>query len=467
MAKATHKYTLLRYIIDAPVVMASFFISLRLLHLHEGHFYNIALLLFALLSVIIWYVAGSFSRLYAERRSNKFSEEIVFILYSLILFGILITSSAFFLRDYLAFSGLFFVTFLSVLFVTEAVAKYIIRKLLHAAIFQGDFFENVLIVGVTPSAMELYETINRYYYYGYKCYGFIDDHAAKLNGSKYLGKLDALETILKEGNIDEVMITLPANDALQIKACLSLCDMYKTKARIVPDLQQYVDASVQVNNIGLLPVINIRALPLDKPENKILKRGFDIIFSILFFVLLGWWLLPIISLLIRLSSRGPAIFKQERWGINNEKITCYKFRTMVSSSNDIDEEGNYNQATKNDPRITAIGAFMRKTNMDELPQFWNVLMGDMSVVGPRPHPTPLNMASMHTIDNYMLRHIVTPGITGWAQVNGCRGETKAPGSMQKRVNFDLYYIHRWTFWLDCQIILQTIINLMRGDQNAY
>jgi putative colanic acid biosynthesis UDP-glucose lipid carrier transferase len=243
--------------------------------------------------------------------------------------------------------------------------------------------------------------------------------------------------------------------------------VYKTKARIVPDLQQYVDASVQVNNIGLLPVINIRSLPLDKPENKFLKRGFDIAFSLLFFIILGWWLLPIISLLIRLSSKGPAIFKQERWGLNNEKIICYKFRTMVTSSNDIDEEGNYNQATKNDPRITAIGAFMRKTNMDELPQFWNVLIGDMSVVGPRPHPTPLNVASMHTIENYMLRHIVTPGITGWAQVNGCRGETKAPGSMQKRVNFDLYYIHRWTFWLDCQIILQTIINLIRGDQNAY
>jgi len=467
MAKATHKYTLLRYIIDAPVVLASFFISLWILDLHRGHFYSLALILFALLAVTTWYVAGSFSRLYAERRSNKFSEEIVFILYSLILFGILITSSAFFLRDYLAFSGLFFVVFISVLFVLAAIAKYIIRKLLHAAIFVGEFVENVLIVGVTPSAIELYETINRYYYYGYKCYGFIDDTATKLNGSKYLGKLDALESLLKEGNIDEVMITLPASETMQIKACLAICDVYKTKARIVPDLQQYVDASVQVNNIGLLPVINIRSLPLDKPENKFLKRGFDIVFSLLFFIILGWWLLPIISLLIRLSSRGPAIFKQERWGLNNEKIICYKFRTMVSSSNDIDEDGNYNQATKNDPRITTIGAFMRKTNMDELPQFWNVLMGDMSVVGPRPHPTPLNVASMHTIENYMLRHIVTPGITGWAQVNGCRGETKAPGSMQKRVNFDLYYIHRWTFWLDCQIILQTIINLIRGDQNAY
>lgn len=111
--------------------------------------------------------------------------------------------------------------------------------------------------------------------------------------------------------------------------------------------------------------------------------------------------------------------------------------------------------------------FLRKTNMDELPQFWNVLLGNMSVVGPRPHPTPLNLESMHTVENYMLRHLVKPGISGWAQVNGYRGETKMPGSMQRRINFDLYYIHRWTFWLDCQIILQTIINIIRGDQNAY
>ena len=140
---------------------------------------------------------------------------------------------------------------------------------------------------------------------------------------------------------------------------------------------------------------------------------------------------------------------------------------MVSNSSDIDRNGFYHQASKDDPRVTMLGAFLRRTNMDELPQFWNVLLGNMSVVGPRPHPTPLNIESMHTVENYMLRHMVKPGITGWAQVNGCRGETRVPGSMQKRVNFDLYYIHRWTFWLDGQIILQTVINIIRGDQNAY
>jgi putative colanic acid biosynthesis UDP-glucose lipid carrier transferase len=224
---------------------------------------------------------------------------------------------------------------------------------------------------------------------------------------------------------------------------------------------------VYINNIGLLPVVNVGELPLDKTENRLLKRGFDIFFSILFFLLIGLWIFPLIGLIIKLTSKGPVFFKQERWGLNNKKIICYKFRSMVKESSDIDEEGKYNQAQKDDPRITLIGKILRKSNMDELPQFWNVLIGNMSVVGPRPHPTQLNIESMETVDNYMLRHKVIPGITGLAQVNGCRGETKTTEDMQRRVNFDLYYIQRWNFWLDLQIIIQTVINIFRGDQNAY
>ena len=140
---------------------------------------------------------------------------------------------------------------------------------------------------------------------------------------------------------------------------------------------------------------------------------------------------------------------------------------MTISSKDIDEEGNYNQASPSDPRITRFGKYLRKTSLDELPQFWNVLIGNMSVIGPRPHPVPLNMASLETVENYMLRHIVKPGISGWAQVNGCRGETKDIADMQKRVDHDLYYIHRWNLFFDIQIALQTVINVIRGDQNAY
>jgi putative colanic acid biosynthesis UDP-glucose lipid carrier transferase len=201
---------------------------------------------------------------------------------------------------------------------------------------------------------------------------------------------------------------------------------------------------------------------LDKWENKLLKNIFDVLFSILFFATIGFWLLPIIWILVRITSKGPVIYKQERWGLNNKPIICYKFRTMYIN----DVQDSFNQTSRHDPRITPLGNILRKFSLDELPQFWNVLKGEMSVVGPRPHPTPMNIASMETVNNYLKRHIVKPGISGWAQINGSRGEVRTHQEMEQRVNFDLYYIHRWSFTLDLQIILQTIIKMLR-DQGAY
>lgn len=467
MAKPFNRYTIIRYIIDAPVVGISYLVASRFNSGQSIISTDRYTLIFTCISLALWYIAASFTRLYADRRSNKFSEEIIFIIYTIILFTILLSSASFFLRDYIQFSPDFFPYYLLVLFTLLTLTKYIVRKNVHSAIFQGKLLDNVLIVGSTAAALDFYETINKYYYYGYKCLGFLDNQQGKLNGCAYLGPVDNLSIMLKEKRIDEVVIALPESDTDEIQFCIEVCDFYSTKARIIPNLHQYATASIQVNNIGLMPIINVRELPLDKKENQLLKSIFDFLFSICFFVFIGWWLLPLIAIAIKITSRGPVIFKQERWGLNNQQIICYKFRTMVANSSDIDANGFYKQASKEDPRVTRLGMFLRKTNMDELPQFWNVLLGNMSVVGPRPHPTPLNLESMHTVENYMLRHLVKPGITGWAQVNGYRGETKVPGSMQRRINFDLYYIHRWTFWLDCQIILQTIINIIRGDQNAY
>lgn len=467
MAKLDNRYTLIRYVIDAPIVGIGYLLSVKATLSQVPDDVAIPDFLLTGLVLLVWYMAASFSRLYTDRRSNKYSEEIIFIIYTLIIYTIFLSSVFFFLRNYVRFNAGFFGFFLGFLFVFLSLTKYIVRKYLHAAIYKGQLFDNLLIVGATPAAMEFYETINKYYYYGYKCIGFVDNQQKKMNGCPYFGNTQLLATILKSQKVDEVIIALPNHENAQIQDCIEVCDYLKVKARILPDMQQYSTSAIQVNNIGQLSVMNIRALPLDKLENKILKQAFDIFFALLFFVFIGSWLMPLIALAIKLSSKGPIIFKQERWGLNNEKIICYKFRTMMAESEDIGPNGEYNQATLNDPRITRLGLFLRKSNLDELPQFWNVLLGNMSTVGPRPHPTPLNIQVMHTVDNYMLRHIVKPGITGWAQVNGCRGETREPGSMQRRVNFDLYYIHRWTFWLDCQIILQTIINIFRGDQNAY
>lgn len=464
MKKRLSYFHITRYFADALSIFLAYAATLFTLYGIIGTYFNP---FFLGVSIFYWYLISAFSKLYADRRSNKFSEEIVFIIYNIILFFILMSASLYFVKSTSIYNATFFGIYLGYMLLFVSATKYYLRKNIHAALHQGKLYDKILLVGSTPSAINYYETINKYYYYGYKCAGIIDDKPTKLNGSKYFGKIDALHEVLKTEQIDEVVIALPNTEYTSIQRCIEVCDFHKTKVRILPDLQQFASSAVTVDNIGLLPTISIIELPLDKWQNKLIKRIFDIAFSLLVFLTVGIILFPIIAFLIKLTSRGSVFFKQERWGLNNEKIICYKFRTMVAESKDIDQHGKYQQATKNDPRVTWIGKILRKTNLDELPQFLNVLLGNMSVVGPRPHPTPLNIESMQTVDNYMLRHIVLPGISGWAQVNGCRGETKTTNEMQQRVNFDLYYIHRWTFWLDCQIILQTIINILRGDQNAY
>ena len=389
------------------------------------------------------------------------------MIYHSILFIVSLSSVLFFLNLNHKFPSKFVLVFANILTFLAILSKYVIRKKIHAYLNKGIFYDNVLLVGSTKAAEEFIDAVKKYYYYGYKCIGYIDELDQLKKECAYLGNLNDLHTILRTTEIDEVFIALPTGENEKIQNCIAICDGLNIKVRILPNLSEFTSSSVYINNIGLLPVVNVGDLPLDKRENRLLKRSFDIIFSLLFFILLGSFIFPLLAIIIKLSSKGPIFFKQERWGLNNKRITCYKFRSMYKESSDIDEDGNFQQAQKDDPRITLIGKILRKTNMDELPQFWNVLMGNMSVVGPRPHPTQLNIQSMELVDNYMLRHMVIPGITGLAQVNGCRGETRTTEDMQKRVNFDLYYIQRWNFWLDLQIIIQTIINIFRGDQNAY
>jgi len=327
--------------------------------------------------------------------------------------------------------------------------------------------KKVLIVGAGTLGMSFYKVISENKLLGYQLAGFVDDtKKPQLNG-EYLGKISELETILENTDVEDVVIALPSGAVNQIKEAVQISEKNAKRVRIIPNYSHLLSPNFTVTNFGEFPLITIRSTPLDDAENQFFKRVFDVIFSFLLFVIILSWLFPLVALLIKLTSRGTVFFKQERWGLQNKKIICYKFRSMVVHCTDIDSAGKYNQARKNDPRITKFGKFLRKTNIDELPQFFNVICGEMSIVGPRPHPISLNLESKETVHNYMLRHIVKPGITGWAQVNGHRGETKEPGQMQNRVNLDLWYIHNWSFWLDCQIIFQTIMNMVKGDKNAY
>ena len=230
---------------------------------------------------------------------------------------------------------------------------------------------------------------------------------------------------------------------------------------IIPSMTPYLHRRLHYDSLGSVPILSIRPEPLENPLNAALKRVFDILFSGLFLLFFPLILIPV-AIAVKISSPGPVFFKQKRTGLRGKDFYCYKFRTMR-----VNDDSDRQQATKDDPRKTKVGDFLRRTSIDELPQFWNVFKGDMSVVGPRPHMIKHTEDYSKLIDSYMLRHLVKPGITGWAQVNGYRGETKELWQMAKRVQYDVWYIENWDFFLDLKIIYLTIANALRGEKNAY
>jgi putative colanic acid biosynthesis UDP-glucose lipid carrier transferase len=452
--------------IDAISLLFSLFAAIYIKHgalIFPKSFSDV---LFTFLIVGFWFLAAHQCRLYRNRIYKKFPEELLFNLYASALFVIFLSAFLFLTKS--SYANLFsFSVFVGIHFSLSTIFKYYIRKKQHSAFYEGALYDSIIIVGYNKSSIEFHKILTEHVYYGYKCLGFINEVPIQDNGIAYLGPLPNLQNQLQSQHVDEVIIALPSNQSNEIRHCVDICDQLNIRVRLMPALFDLTTKSEEIDNLGVLSVINLNELPLDKWENKLFKHIFDKAFAGLFFIIIGWWLFPIIALLIKLDSRGPVFYKQERWGVNNTPIICFKFRTMQShngykGNNDEDFE----QTSRNDPRVTKLGKVLRKYSLDELPQFWNVLNGEMSVVGPRPHPTPMNLESMNSVANYLKRHMVNPGITGWAQINGCRGEVRTHEEMEKRVNFDLYYIHRWSFTLDLQIILQTIIKMLR-DNSAY
>ena len=230
----------------------------------------------------------------------------------------------------------------------------------------------------------------------------------------------------------------------------------------LPDLKSIISRRLKVEYYHGKPYYIIRRNPLLLVINRIIKRGFDLLFSSIVIMCVLSWLTPLVGLLIKLDSKGPIFYKQKRSGRNNRIFHCYKFRTMT-----YEKHAEFKAATKNDSRVTKLGRFLRKSSLDEFAQFFNVFLGDMSIVGPRPHPLKLNDDYKNKVERYMLRHAVKPGVTGLAQAKGYRGEVFDSLTMKQRVKVDIFYIENWTFWLDVKIIFLTVYNMCRGDKNAY
>jgi putative colanic acid biosysnthesis UDP-glucose lipid carrier transferase len=417
---------------------------------------------------VCWLLIGASSGLYQDLRVRPFSYEWALFIRTLIIYTLIISFISFqfyksqlYIRWTVGIQCLF-------IFLVFPVQKLFIRLMLKRIRKSDGIIKRVLIVGAGETGMIFYEQYVKNKQFGYKLAGFLDEETHPSLNGQYLGKFADLEEVIARHELDDIVIATALTGGTQLRKIVEMAVKEGKRIHIIPDYQQLGLGRVQVKQVGDLSMITLHPLPLDAVENRFYKRIFDIAFALLMIMFVLSWLTPLIALLIKLTSKGPVFFRQERWGLHNRPIICYKFRSMVACSKDLDENGTYLEAKKDDARLTAIGKFLRRTSLDELPQFFNVLGGSMSVVGPRPHPVPLNLLSKSSVENYMRRHWVKPGITGWAQVKGYRGETSSDSSrMKKRVEADIWYMENWSFWLDLQIIVQTVVNMVKADKNVF
>lgn len=330
---------------------------------------------------------------------------------------------------------------------------YFLRK--YRSLFGGNF-RKVVIVGAYKNVEQLANFFNENPDYGYqliKVFNLNEDKKAQI---------EECFLFVDENKIDEIYCSMSDLTTNQINNFIDFSDNNLKILKFLPDDKEIFARNMKLDYYGFIPIASLRDIPLDDILNQMIKRMFDIVFSLIIIIFVLSWLIPILAVFIKLESYGPIFFKQKRNGLNYHEFNCYKFRSMrLNAIADLE------QVSKNDPRITNVGRFMRKTSIDELPQFFNVFLGDMSVVGPRPHMVSHTEMYARKVDKFMVRHFIKPGITGLAQTNGFRGEVENDKDIIYRVKYDIFYMENWSILLDLKIIFMTVVNAIKGDKKAY
>ena len=375
--------------------------------------------------------------------------------------GIALILGVLYLIKMMHFSRELLAIFYFVNILLETGLRNLIRYFLRSMRKKGYNLKHILLVGYSHAAEEYIDRIIANPQWGYKIRGILDDHieaGTEYKGVKVLGRIANLMVILPQNRLDEIAITLGLNEYYRLEEIVALCEKSGVHTKFIPDYNRVIPTKPYTEDILGLPVINIRHVPLTNTYYAFLKRLMDIVGSICAIVIFSPVMLFSV-IMIKLTSPGPLIFKQERVGLHNRPFMMYKFRSMEVQA---PEKEKTRWTVKDDPRVTGFGKFMRKTSIDELPQLFNVLKGEMSLVGPRPERPFFVEKFKEEIPRYMIKHQVRPGITGWAQVNGYRGNT----SIRKRIEYDLYYIENWTLGLDIKILILTVF---KGfiNKNAY
>ena len=347
---------------------------------------------------------------------------------------------------------LFFFTYTLLFYLGKLMFYWLLYRYLFISRLAGHHTNRSLIVETNDTCLYLRKLIDSNPLLGYKFVGYVASQAT--DDPEVFGSPKDLSEVIDAQNIQMVFVSLSLfGDSQRGKEYLRICNKKGIRMRLIPENQLWYKSHTNLETVGSMSLINPQRIPLDDMDSRLIKRLFDILFSGLVILFIFSWLFPLLAIAIKLSSKGPVFFRQKRTGINNKTFYCLKFRSMQ-----VNDQADSQQACTNDLRITSIGNFLRCSNIDELPQFFNVLLGDMSVVGPRPHMLKHTTQYTELIDYYMIRQYIKPGITGWAQVNGCRGETSRLKQMEDRVDFDIEYLENWTFWWDIRIIYRTMTN---------
>lgn len=465
-SKSLHLNNYLRYIKliliagDLLFLNLSYIFSFIILHGNIDTLNNKDSQIFLFVSNIFWlFLLYHFKetmcrRQHIEQCLTKSFKIIAYLFLSLTTFAVLFKLSNITRMEFIVF----FLNFTVLTFAYRVTSIMLLKKIRKA----GNNFRNVVIIGGGETASELNSALSNDLSQGYKILGYFEDRndLSKVKAT-YLGPLSDVTDFALNNQVHEIYITLKDFDTLAIRQLINFCERNLIRIKFIPDYKLFQETNkVSIDFYGKVPVISLRIEPLEIPLNRIKKRAFDILFSISVILLIFPWLFPILIALVKLSSKGPIFFSQKRSGEGNKSFWCYKFRTMR-----VNQESDIKQATENDSRITKVGKFMRKTSLDELPQFFNVLIGNMSVVGPRPHMLKHTKEYSEIIDKYLVRHFAKPGITGWAQTHGYKGETSNIEAMEKRIEHDIWFIENWSFLLDIKIIFLTIRDMFRGLSN--
>ncbi len=407
---------------------------------------------------ISWLIITSALNFYPTARKEKFMTNIKKMFYLYLIYGL-----AYFswfgisrnLPDSIQYHLLIFLL-MCVLFTTYRLIFY---TMIRNYRLSGGNYVNVVVIGRDKNLKKIRKVFDNPYY-GYRYCGFFDDNPSQ--SPTFLGgMLDCFKYII-DNRVDEIYCTAAKLSKADMQNLINFADNNLIKLKIIPDNKDIFTQAMTVQKYDNIPVLDLRTVPLDAEFGRMAKRAFDIVFSSFVILTLLSWLIPILYILIKMESPGPLFFIQNRHGLKRKKFGCIKFRSMTTTA-----DANTKMATKNDRRVTRIGRILRKTSIDELPQFFNVFIGDMSVVGPRPHMEQHTTDYEISVDKYLVRHFVKPGITGLAQIKGYRGEIIKPSDILNRIRLDIMYVEKWSFLLDFKIIFLTIFNALNGEEKAY